>query len=54
MKSVESGKIKIGYFSSDFYEHATMHLMSGLFINHDKQKFEIFIYNYSSKNQKMD
>ena len=52
MKSVKSGKIKIGYFSSDFYEHATMHLMSGLFINHDKQKFEILIYNYSSKKSK--
>lgn len=49
IKSINSGKIKIGYFSSDFYEHPTMHLMAGLFKNHDKQKFEILIYNYSSK-----
>lgn len=51
-KSTNSGIIKIGYFSSDLYEHATMYLMSGLFRNHDKQKFEILIYNYSSKKSK--
>lgn len=45
-------KVKIGYFSSDFHGHATMHLMSGLFRNHDIDLFEIIIYNYSKKHNK--
>ena len=39
-------KIKVAYFSSDFYDHATMHLMSKLFKLHDKNKFEIHVYAY--------
>lgn len=39
-------KIKIAYFSSDFYDHATMHLMSKLFKLHDKSKFELHVYAY--------
>ncbi len=35
-------KIKIGYFSSDFRNHATTYLCSDLFKFHDKNKFEIY------------
>ena len=42
------GKIRIGYFSSDFYDHATMHLMAGILENHDHERFEIFVYDYGS------
>ena len=35
-------KIKIGYFSSDFRNHATSYLCSDLFKFHDKNKFEIY------------
>ncbi|OIQ29512.1 MAG: glycosyltransferase [Alphaproteobacteria bacterium MedPE-SWcel] len=45
----EGQKIRIGYFSNDFYNHATMHLMSGLLEAHDRQKFEIYLYDYGSK-----
>ena len=45
-----NNKIKIGYFSCDFHGHATMHLMSGLFKSHNQEKFEIVIFNYSSRN----
>jgi len=38
--------LRIGYFSADFHEHATMHLMSGLFREHDRQRFEILVYSY--------
>ncbi|CUH81690.1 type IV pilus biogenesis/stability protein PilW [Tritonibacter multivorans] len=41
-------KIRIGYFSSDFYDHATMHLMGGIFENHDRDQFEIYVYDYGS------
>ena len=40
-------KIRIGYFSSDFYKHATMFLMKRIFECHDETKFEIFIYSFS-------
>jgi predicted O-linked N-acetylglucosamine transferase (SPINDLY family) len=39
-------KIKIGYVSRDFYNHATMHLLAGVFAHHDRSKFEIYIYSY--------
>ena len=42
-------KIKIGYFSNDFYNHATMYLISGLLANHDHTIFEIFIFSYGPK-----
>lgn len=39
-------RIRIGYFSADFHEHATMFLMSGLFREHDRSRFEIIAYSY--------
>ena len=45
-KKDKNHKIKIAYLSSDFYDHATMHLLRGLFSNHDKDKFEINIFSY--------
>lgn len=41
-------KIRIGYFSSDFHDHATMQLMSGLFEAHDKDRFHITAYSYDT------
>lgn len=41
-------KIKVGYFSADFHDHATMYLMAGVFRNHDKQNFEIYAYSYGA------
>ncbi|MET0361727.1 MAG: tetratricopeptide repeat protein, partial [Sphingobium sp.] len=40
------GRIRIGYFSADFHEHATMHLIGGLLREHDRERFEIRIYNF--------
>ena len=42
-------KIRVGYFSADFHDHATMHLMSKIFILHDKEKFEIYAYSIGPK-----
>ncbi|MDR2991192.1 MAG: tetratricopeptide repeat protein [Burkholderiaceae bacterium] len=33
-------KLRIGYFSADFHNHATMNLMAGFFEAHDKSRFE--------------
>jgi len=41
-----SSRIKVGYYSADFHEHATAHLMAQLFEAHDKQKFEIFAFSF--------
>lgn len=48
---VDGQKIRIGYFSNDYYNHATMHLMGGLLEAHDRSKFEIYLYDYGSKHQ---
>jgi protein O-GlcNAc transferase len=34
-------RIRVAYLSGDFYDHAVMHLMAGLFENHDKSRFEV-------------
>ncbi len=41
-----SRRYRVGYASSDFHNHATMHLMRGLFPAHDRSKFEIFAYSW--------
>lgn len=40
------GRIRIGYFSADFHDHATMYLMSGLFREHDRARFDLRLYSY--------
>jgi predicted O-linked N-acetylglucosamine transferase (SPINDLY family) len=39
-------KIRIGYYSADFREHATSYLIAGLIESHDKNKFEIYGFSF--------
>ena len=39
-------KVHIGYYSSDFHNHATMYLMANLFELHDKSKFQIYAFSF--------
>ena len=39
-------RLRVGYFSADFHDHATLHLMAGLLHNHDKSHFDIYLYSY--------
>ena len=39
-------KIRLGYYSADFYNHATCMLMAELFEKHDKTKFELFAFSF--------
>ena len=39
-------KIRIGYYSADFYDHATSYLIAELFELHDKSLFEIFCFSF--------
>lgn len=41
----EDRRIRIGYFSGDFHDHAIMYLASGLFREHDRDRFEVFAYS---------
>jgi protein O-GlcNAc transferase len=43
----EVGKIKVAYFSSDFYSHATMHLFFDVLKFHNKKDFIIYGFNFS-------
>jgi predicted O-linked N-acetylglucosamine transferase (SPINDLY family) len=46
-----SGPIRIGYFSADFHDHATMYLMAKLFETHDKNRFEVHAFSYGPDRQ---
>jgi predicted O-linked N-acetylglucosamine transferase (SPINDLY family) len=39
-------RIRVGYFSSDFHEHATAYLMAEMFELHDKGRFEISAFTW--------
>lgn len=41
----ERDRIRIGYLSSDFHDHATAHLMLGLFGAHDRARFSVHAYS---------
>lgn len=40
-------KIRLAYYSSDFYNHATVHLIAKLFRDHDRNIFEIYGFSLS-------
>lgn len=40
------GRIRLGYLSSDFHDHATCVLMSEVFERHDRACFEVFAYSH--------
>lgn len=40
------GRIRVGYLSSDFHEHATSYLLAQALELHDRNRFEIFLYSY--------
>lgn len=45
-------RIRIGYLSNDFHNHATAFLMIELFESHDSEKFELFAYSYGEDDGK--
>jgi predicted O-linked N-acetylglucosamine transferase (SPINDLY family) len=44
--SVARARIRLGYLSADFHQHATAGLMAELFERHDRDRFEVFAYSY--------
>ena len=47
--SIPSGKIKIGYFSSDFREHPVAINLWPLIKSHDRDRFEVIAFNFSPR-----
>ena len=44
-RGAADGRIRIGYFSSDFHEHATAYLVAELIELHDRKRFEVLAYS---------
>ena len=44
-------KIRLGYFSPDFREHAVSYLTAELFEIHDQSQFELYAFSFSANNQ---
>ena len=48
---VASKKLRVGYVSSDFRDHAVAWLAIGLLENHDRERFEVFAYSTAASPQ---
>ena len=46
-----TNKIKLGYFSGDFWEHPVSYLTAELFKLHDRNKFEVIGFSFHKKNE---
>ncbi|ABP35040.1 tetratricopeptide repeat protein [Polynucleobacter asymbioticus] len=52
-KLLQKERIRIGYFSADFRNHAVSALTAQLFELHNKQKFEIIAFSYGPDDQSL-
>lgn len=48
-KRVRHDKIRIGYYSADYHNHATAYLMAELFELHDRSMFELIAFSFGSE-----
>ncbi|MFM2119872.1 MAG: hypothetical protein RL722_1340, partial [Pseudomonadota bacterium] len=44
--SARPRRLELAYAGSDFHNHATMHLMRGVFARHDRTRFRISVYSW--------
>jgi len=49
--AAERARIRLGYLSGDFHQHATARLMAELFERHDRDRFEVIAYSYGPDDQ---
>jgi protein O-GlcNAc transferase len=45
-KRQRQGKIRLGYYSADYHNHATAYLTAGLFEQHDRSRFELIAFSF--------
>lgn len=46
IRDTASRRLRIGYLSADFHEHATAYLAASVFEQHDQSRYEVFAYSY--------
>lgn len=46
---LQGRRLKVGYVSGDYRQHAVSYFVEQLFINHDRSKIELFAYSTQSK-----
>jgi len=46
MSGTDKARLRIGYLSADFHEHATMHLLLGVLERRDVERFETHLYSF--------
>jgi predicted O-linked N-acetylglucosamine transferase (SPINDLY family) len=51
LKKDGTDRIRIGYYSADYHNHATSYLMAELFEVHDRTRFEIFGFSFGPNKQ---
>ncbi len=44
-------RLRIGYLSSEFHEHAIAYLFAGVLERHDRNRFEVFAYSYGPEDK---
>ena len=47
----EHDRIRVAYLSSDFHDHAVMHLLAGLFEHHDRTRFDVVAVSFGADPQ---
>lgn len=50
-QSKGGAKLKVGYFSADYRDHPSMHLMMDLLEKHDRAAFEVFAFSFGPKTE---
>lgn len=45
IRAANPQRLRVGYLSSDFHQHATCVLMCEVFEHHDRERFEVFAYS---------
>jgi protein O-GlcNAc transferase len=50
-RQADGKRLRIGYLSNDFSNHATAHLLAGVIEKHDRDRFEVFAYDYTPPTQ---
>ena len=48
---IQTGKMRIGYISSDFRQHVMFAVMYGVLSTHDRSRFEIYAYSLCKREQ---
>ena len=50
-KTLRNKRLRIGYFSADFQNHATMYLISKIFEKYNREKFEVYVYSFGESSE---